>query len=201
MRKLVLVFLLCFFTISAHAQVLITGETGGKNGKALLISANALMPEGLNLFNAYVQFGYGLTSRFDGFVSYGNISALGQTQHYFGVGGNLNLFKRNQEKGWADISWFNVVSIPLHRRKEASTILLNTAVVVSRPVGKITVYSGLNFLIPLGAVRDKLFTPPEIFINVPVGASFTLSKRWIFYGEYDAGTNLKTAGIGFLRIF
>lgn len=182
------------------AQVLITGETGGKGNQAVLFTVNGLAPEGLRLFNAYVSYGYAVSDRVGLMATYGNITALGQTQHYAGVGFNAQLLRR--EKSFVDISSFNVLTTPLHRRKEASTLLLNSAIVASRPItSTVTLYSGINFLIPIGSVRDELFTPPETFVNVPIGASIRLADKWYFYGEVDAGPNLKTAGIGFLRVF
>lgn len=201
--RLVLLIIFVAQPLAARAQVLISGETGGKKNQAVLITANGLFPKGLRLFNAYVSYGYGLGKRFDGMISYGNITALGQTQHYAGLGFNANIAKR--EKTFVDVSLFNILTVPLHRRKEASTLLLNSAIVVSRPVTigqrTVTFYSGVNALIPIGAVKDKLFTPPETFVNVPIGFSMSLSKNWIFYGEIDPGPNLKTAGVGFLRTF
>ncbi len=204
MKKLVLLttaVLVCFIARVSKAQVLITGETGGKGSKALLFTANGLAPEGLNLFNTYVQLGYGIGKKIDLMAAYGNITALGQSQNYAGLGANINIVRR--EKALVDVSFFNVLTVPLHRRKESSTLLLNSAIVASRPItSTVTLYGGINFLVPIGReVKNKLFTPPETFVNVPIGFSMNLSKKWVFYGEVDPGPNLKTAGIGFLRIF
>ena len=187
----------------ASAQVLATAETGGKGNQALFISANGLYPEGLTLFNTYGQYVYGLTDRIDVAATYGNISALGENQNYVGLGWNAVLLRRNQ--ALVDVSFFNVVTLPLNNRSQASTVVMTPAVVVSRPVtvaGKsITVYSGLNSLVPIGSTQDKLFTPPETFFNVPIGVSVPLDKRWIVCIEVDPGINLKTLGVGLIRTF
>lgn len=196
---LVLLGFLLFFGYDLNAQVLATGETGGKDSKAVFFTANGLFPEGLRLFNTYGQYVYGATNNLDLMFTYGNISALGRTQHYGGVGWNMNFLKR--DKAFVDISFFNVVTVPFNKTGEASTILMTPAVVVSRPVGKATLYGGLSSIVPVGKVKDKLFTPPETFFSVPMGFSAKLSENWIVCVEFDAGTNLKSTGIGFLKIF
>ena len=188
---------------AARAQVLATAETGGKGSKGLLVTASGLAPEGLRLFNAYAEFGYGLTDRIDALVGYGNISALGRTQHYALAGGNFRISKR--EHTFVDLSSFDVVAVPFTKRREGSTALLTAALVASRPV-KLgaktwTPYSGVNFTVPIGAIRDKLFSPPETLVNVPIGISTGIGKKWVFYGEVDAGPNLKAAGVGLLLLF
>jgi hypothetical protein len=205
--KLRIYALLAVFFLPAggllHAQVLATGETGGKASKALLLTANGLFPEGLNLFSPYAQFIYGLNPRTDFLVSAGTISALGRTQSFIGGGALIQLLKR--DRFLVDIASFHLFSTPLNKRDEACHVLYNTAVIASHPVtiaGKpVTVYSGVNFLIPIGSAADKLFTPPDLQINVPIGFSTNLTKKWVFMAEYDAGPDLKSAGIGLLRLF
>lgn len=191
------------FSRQTLAQVLVTGETGGKGNQTVFLSANGLFPEGLRLFNAYGQYVYGLNNRVDVLAAYGNISALSQSQQYIGMGWNAHLFKRNRT--FVDVSFFNVVTLPLNKRKDASTVLMTPAIVASRPLsiaGKpLAVYSGISFLVPIGAVKDKLFTPPETFINIPVGVSIPLGRKWFFYAEVDPGTNLTTTGFGLARTF
>lgn len=191
------------FASQVSAQVLVTGETGGKNNQAVFVSANGLFPKGLELLNTYGQFVCGWTDRFDVMVVYGNISALGETQNYVGFGWNANLLRRDQ--AFFDVSFFNVITTPLHRRDEASTVLTTPALVVSRPVTvggrQLGLYTGLNATIPLGQVKDKLFTPPETFWNVPVGVSTNITSKWSLYVETDLGPNLKTVGLGLLKAF
>ncbi len=203
--KIVKSLLALFLTLSvlsgiANAQVLTTAVTGGKGSSALLISPNGLFPDGLNLFNGYVQYSRGLTNRFDGYALYGNITALGQTQHYVGVGGNLNLVS-GVAGALPDISWFNMVTAPVSRRGDASSVLWNSAIVASFPIGPVTAYTGINGVIPIGDVGGgKLFTPGESLFNIPIGVSKSVG-RWTLFVEGDPGNNLKSVGVGILRTF
>lgn len=205
LRKLLVVvtFILSLGFANAEGQVLTTGETGGKGNSAVFVSANGLFPEGLTLFNTYGQYVYGADDNLDLFVIYGNISAQGRTQHYAGVGWNLKLLGR--DRAFVDISFFNTFTAPLNKRNEASVMLATPAIVVSRPVtlaGKmVSLYSGLSLTAPVGQVKDKLFTPPETFVTVPMGLSTALSGRWTVYAEFDAGRGQNTMGVGFLRTF
>ena len=201
--KSLLALFLTLFVLSgiANAQVLTTAVTGGKGNSALLISPNGLFPDGLNLFNGYVQYSRGLTDRFDGYAAYGNITALGQTQHYVGVGGNLNLVNSKAVCTPYDISWFNMVTVPVSRRTDASSVLWNSAIVVSFPIGPVTAYTGINGVIPIGDVAGgKLFTPGESLFNIPIGISKSVG-RWTLFVEGDPGNNLKSFGVGILRMF
>lgn len=192
-----------FFVSSASAQVLATAETGGKDGQAVLFSANGLLPEGLELFNAYGQYIYGVTDRLDVGPLYGNVTALGRTQHYVGFGWNLTLLRRSQT--FVDVSLFGTVTVPLNSRNDASTVLATPALVVSRPLtlnGKaVSLYSGLNTNVPVGQRTDKLFTPPDAVWNVPVGASTAVSGNWLLYAETDVRAGVKAVGVGLVRTF
>lgn len=152
-----------FFISSASAQVLATAETGGKGNQAVLVSVNGLFPEGLELFNIYGQYIYGVTGRLDMGLVYGNISSLGRTQHYAGLGWNLNIFRRDQV--FVDISFFGAATVPLNKRDEASTAFTAPALVVSRPVTvygrSVSLYSGVTTNVPISRTADKLFTPPD----------------------------------------
>lgn len=203
-RVLAVSVFLCFIGFArAEGQVLTTGETGGKGNSAVFVSANGLFPEGLTLFNTYGQYVYGADDNLDLFVTYGNISAQGRTQHYAGVGWNLKLLGR--DRAFVDVSFFNTFTLPLNKRNEASVMLATPAIVVSRPVtlaGRtVSLYSGLSLTAPVGQVKDKLFTPPETFITVPMGLSTALSGRWAVYAEFDAGRGQNTMGVGLLRTF
>lgn len=192
-----------FFVSSASAQVLATAETGGKGGQAVLFSANGLLPEGLKLFNVYGQYIYGVTDRLDVGPIYGNITALGRTQHYVGLGWNLTLLRRSQT--FVDVSLFGTATVPLNSRNDASTVLATPALVVSRPLtlnGKaVNLYSGLNTNVPVGQRTDKLFTLPETVWNVPVGISTAVSGNWLLYAETDVHNGIKAVGIGLVRTF
>ena len=207
MRKMIvglaIIIITILFASQISAQVLVTGETGGKGGKAIFLSANGLNPEGLSLFNVYGQYVYGLTDRLDIFGTYGNISALGKTQHYVGLGWNINILKRSLVG--VDVAFFNVITTPLNKRGDSSTILLTPAVIASRPVvinGKsFGIYSGFNTIVPIGQTSDTIFTPPDTLWSVPIGATMSLSNGWSLYAEFDIGAEIKSAGIGFLKAF
>lgn len=185
------------------AQVLATGETGGQGNSAVLISANGLMPEGLELLNVYGQYLYGVTNWLDIGPIYGNVSALGRTQHYIGLGWNLNLLRRNRT--YVDVSFFGVATTPLNKKDEASTVFTAPALVVSRLVSvggrSFGLYSGINTNVPLGQTNDKLFTPPDSTWNVPVGATTAVSKNWLLFAEVDFKRRLKAVGVGLVRTF
>lgn len=187
----------------ASAQVLATGETGGKGNQAVLVSVNGILPEGLELVSVYGQYIYGVTDWLDLGPIYGNVSALGRTQHYVGVGWNLNVLRRSRV--FVDVSFFGVATVPLNKKDEASTVFTAPAVVVSRPVtvnGKsVSLYSGLNTNVPVGQRSDKLFTSPETVWNVPVGASTAISRHWLLFGEVDVHNSVKAIGIGVVRTF
>ena len=52
-----------------RAQVLITGENGGKGSRAIMITANAIQPKDFGtLANVWAQYGYGATDRVDAFL-------------------------------------------------------------------------------------------------------------------------------------
>jgi hypothetical protein len=194
---------LLLFAARLNAQVLATGETGGKGNKALLLSANGLFADGLNLFSPYAQFVYGAHPRADILLSAGTTTALGRTQSFVGGGAIVQLLKR--DRALVDISSFNIFTTPLNKKEEACGVLFNTALVASHPIpffGRGAVlYSGVNFLVPIGSREDKLFTPPDLQVNVPLGLSVNLTKRWIIMSEYDAGPKLTSAGIALVRLF
>lgn len=192
-----------FLTSSVSAQVLATGETGGKGNQAIFLSANNIVPEGLSLLNVYGQYVYGVTDRLDVGPVYGNISALGRTQHYVGINWNLTLLRRKQ--AFVDVSFFGVATVPLNKRSEASTVFTAPAIVVSRPVtvkGRpVSFYSGFNANTPIGQRADKLFTPSEMVWNIPAGFSTAVSGKWIICAEVDINNNLNAFGIGLIRTF
>ena len=192
-----------FLASSVSAQVLATGETGGKGNHAVLLSANAIVPDGLSLLNVFGQYIYGVTDRLDVGPVYGNVSALGRTQHYVGVSWNLNLLRRSQT--FVDVSFFGVVTVPLNKRGEASTVFTAPAIIVSRPVNikgrPINLYSGFNTNAPISQRADKLFTPPETVWNIPVGLSVAVSGKWMICAEVDIHNNVNAFGAGLIRTF
>ncbi len=191
---LFLILALSFPSGSVLAQVLTTGETLGRGAQAVMLSENHLFVDGVDLNNGYLQYVRGLSGRFDLYVSVGTTHLMRRDQEWVGAGGNLHLFRVRKFA----VSWYNVCSLPVNHTTEASTVLLNSALVVSREVNKtITLYSGVNSLLPIGARDRGFFTPMQREFNVPVGAAIFHGK-WAVFLEGDIG-HLKMAGVGISR--
>jgi len=191
----------CVLTLTAdlaQAQVLSIGETLGRGKSGLLLTDNAIVPgEGIpNLNIFYGEFARGLGDRFDLYLSFGETTTDGETQVWTGGGGNLRLARA----GKVTFSLFTVASVALTRRDEACQVLWNPALIASTPVGKqLTVYSGVNGLIPIGDRERGIFTPPSTKVNVPIGATYAIGP-WGLWGEVDVG-NLQAVGVGITRIW
>jgi hypothetical protein len=196
-RALATAFLL-LAAARVEAQVLTIGETLGKGKNGLLVSDNVIVPgddiPSLNIF--YAEYARGLSDRFDLYLSAGETTTDGSTQGWLGGGGNLRLARIHK----AAVSFFNVASVPLNHRDEACQVLWNPALVVSTPLNKaLTVYSGVNSLVPIGDRERGIFTPPSTKVNVPIGATVALGA-WGLWGEVDLG-NLNAVGVGVTRIW
>ena len=191
----------CVLTLTAdlaQAQVLSIGETLGRGKSGLLLTDNAIVPgEGIpNLNIFYGEFARGLSDRFDLYLAFGETTTDGETQVWTGGGGNLRLARA----GKVTFSLFTVASVALTRRDEACQVLWNPALIASTPVGKqLTVYSGVNSLIPIGDRERGIFTPPSTKVNVPIGATYAIGP-WGLWGEVDVG-NLQAVGVGITRIW
>src|SRR6185295_18774098 len=106
-------------------------------------------------------------------------------------GGNLRLARARK----MTFSLFNVVSVALNRRDEACRVLWNPALIASAPVNaRLSLYTGLNGLIPIGDRARGIFTPPSNKVNVPVGGTYAFGP-WGVWAEADFGT-IRTAGFG-----
>ena len=189
---------MCLLPRAIEAQVLTIGETLGKGKSGLLVSDNVLVPgDGIpNLNIAYAEFARGLSDRFDLYLSIGEATTDKTTQAFAGGGGNLRLVRVQK----ATISFFNIASVALTRRDEACQVLWNPALVASVPLSKaLTVYTGLNGLIPIGDRERGIFTPPSTKVNVPIGATYAIGP-WGLWGEADFG-NLRALGLGLTRVF
>jgi hypothetical protein len=197
-RTLALALLACLTSRAVDAQVLTIGETLGKGKSGLLVSDNVIVPgDGIpNLNIAYGEWAKGLTDRFDLYLSAGETTTEGTTQGWLGGGGNLRLIKIQK----VTVSLFSIASVALNRRNEACQVLWNPALVASAPLGpKVTVYSGVNGLIPIGDRARGIFTPPSAKTNVPIGATYAIGA-WGLWGEADLG-NLRALGLGVTRVF
>ena len=178
--------------------MLAIGETLGKGKSGLLPSDNILVPgEGIpNLNIAYGEWAKGVTDRLDLYVIGGETTTDGETQFWVGGGGNLRLARVNK----VSLSLFSVASVPVNHRDEACQVLFNPALVASVPLGsKLTVYSGLNALVPIGDRERGVFTPPSTKTNVPVGATYAIGP-WGLWVEGDFG-NLNALGLGLTRVW
>jgi hypothetical protein len=188
---------------TAEAQVLTTADTLGKGTQGVLISDNRIFVDGARLHIIVGQYVRGLTNRFDLYLLAGDTrtgdegatSVLDQLS--LGVGANCTLARWN---GFS-VSLFGIVSVPVTRRDQASDVLVNPALVVSRTIVKdrLALYSGVNALVPVGHRSRGWFTPPNTKVNVPAGALVMLG-RWGMFGEVDIGP-LKAVGVGLSRTF
>ena len=195
-RLISLLFSLVVLPAVATAQVLTTAQTIGKGSQALMVTENRIYVGGDELNIAYLQYVRGFHPRFDLYASFGGTRIFREDQIWVGLGGNLNVFHSKH----ADVSLFNVFSTSAHRRHDSSTVLLNSAIVVSHNVNKtLSLYSGMNGLFPIGAKERGLFTPPTKKLNVPIGAGIFRGK-WSLFAEVDIGS-LKALGIGIGRTF
>jgi len=188
----------CLAPVRAGAQVLATAETLGRGTPAIMISDNVIAPgDGIaTLNNAFGQFAYGVHDRFDLYVVAGGTTTEGSTQAWAGGGGNLRLARFRK----VAVSLFGLASIPLTHRDEACQVLLNPALIVSAPVGtKLSIYSGVNSLVPIGDRARGIFTPPSTKVNAPIGAVYAFG-RWGLWGEADFGT-LRAFGVAITRMF
>ena len=59
----------------------------------------------------------------------------------------------------------------------------------------VSVWSGVNGLLPLGNREQGLFTPPDYEWNIPIGAAWFINERFGVYGEVDIG-HIKAVGVG-----
>jgi hypothetical protein len=186
-----------------QAQVLITGENGGKGSRAVMVSANAIHPTGFGtLTNLWVQYGYGVSNRVDAFVSYGNITVFGRSQSYVAMSSNVGLLRRSRTK--VDVALFNTANFPINHREQACRVLLGSALIASRPVkvgGRtLTPYGGVIRLTPIGRALDPVFTPPSAVYNGIVGVAVPLGKVTFFF-EYNPGGIQRSGGMGVLYVF
>ena len=181
---------------NAGAQVLNVPQTLGAGNQSIFISENRLYIEGDQLNVAYGQYARGLNDRFDFCVATGQTRFGGRGQMYVAVGGNWNLFTWKK----FSLSAYNMVSVPVTRRDEASLVLLNAMLVAGYRVNdRLALVSGLNSLWPIGKAEQGVFTPPDKKINVPVGAAVSFGK-WTLFGEADVG-RLSAWGVGLARGF
>jgi hypothetical protein len=169
--------------VRAAAQVLTTAETLGKGTQAVAVSWSRIYDSGEVLNIPYLTYSRGLSSRFDVYAMAGETFIADLNQGWVGLGANARIVRSEK----VSVSVFAVASAPVERIQQSSTALVNAALLISRPiVGPVTLYSGLNALIPVGAISRGVFTPIENKVTVPIGSSFVLGK-WNILAEADFG--------------
>ncbi|HEY4506581.1 MAG TPA: hypothetical protein VJH71_00205 [Candidatus Paceibacterota bacterium] len=200
--KLFFAFIVLALAQSAFAQFQFTAETGGKGSQSLLFSANAVQPNNFTTMgNFWTAYTTGVHNKVDAFALYGNITAFGQTQHYWGGGSNISLLNRKQV-GF-DASFFNMATMPFNKQGKSSTALVLIGPIVSRPLNRtksLVLYGGILSTIPVGQRSDKLFTPSTPVNVGSVGLVTRLSSNVQLMTEYNQGPNQKNLGVGLLWI-
>jgi hypothetical protein len=195
----------CVIDVPAlDSQVLITAENGGKHSQSVTASANAIQVRGLgSLSNNWVQYGLGLGSHVDAFVGYGNAVIFGGSQSYAAIGSNIGLLRRSRTG--LDLSFYNNTAIPMNRRRQASEVLLVSALIASRPVRlgghSLTLYGGASRQTPIGKAPDSLFTPAMAVYNGVVGSSVPITRNMAILFEYNPGGSQRSGGIAVLYLF
>jgi len=198
---LLIAMILAFRCSAAQAQVLSTAETLGRGNQAVLVSENRIFVDGARLHLIVGQYVRGISDRADLYVVGGLTRTDDETgsqvlnQSWLGLGGNWSLAEYRQFR----VSLFGVLSAPLTRRDQSSDLLANPALIVSRTVVKdrLTLYSGVNALVPIGHRERGWFTPTKTEVNIPAGA-FVLLGKWGLFIEGDIG-HLKAVGVGLSR--
>ena len=185
------------------AQVLITGENGGKGSQAVMVSANLIQPDDFGkLTNFWVQYGHGLTNRVDAFASYGNITVFGRSQHYVAVGSNIGLLRR--PRAGVDVALYNNATFSLNHRTQGSPVLLISALIASRPfqaaAHTVTPYGGVTRLSPIGKADDPVFTSASAVHTGIAGISVSFGKV-ILFAEFNPGRAQHSGGTGLLYLF
>ena len=200
MRTVLLVVVALVFAAvgTSEAQVLTTAETIGRAHQAVLFSENRVFVEGARLHMVVGQYVRGVADHVDIYVVAGatrtddeaGTSVLNQA--WLGAGANWSV---GSWRGFR-ASLFGVVSAPITRRSQASVILANPAVVVSRTIIKdrLALYTGVNALVPVGHADRGWFTPPDTKVNVPAGA-LIMAGKWGLFVEADIG-HLRALGFG-----
>jgi hypothetical protein len=202
MKKGVLICVLVIFAAAvlfvetSAAQVLVTGQTCGKNNGVAFASGNGIFTDGIGIANNWVGASAGLTNRFDLLLGAGDIALLGRHFPYILGGGVLGL--PTKKSLGVDVSLYNAAILPLNGNQTASTFLANSALVVSRTFRQdkkfaFTPYSGFSGFYSIGP-KDRTLAVPERILQVPLGMSVQLTKTIGLIAEYDHGP---TKSVGF----
>lgn len=183
-------------TVSSQAQVLSTADTLGKGKNLLAVSENHLEDAGVGINIAYLQYIKGVNRNLDLYLSIGQTDLLDESQQWIGLGWNAHMVSI---KG-VSVSFYTNTTIPLGNTQIGSAVLVNPAIVVSHSVNsRLTLYTGVNALVPIGSQSSRFFTPMTTKVNVPVGAS-VIFGNWGVVGEVDFGSQ-KAVGVALSRTF
>lgn len=175
----------------------VVADTMGKGKIAAFVSANAVVMKDFTTASfSNAQLWYGLTNRVDAFVGASEITLLGQEQTAVTIGGNVNLFKSKI----LSLSSFNTLSAPVNHRADACGTIWFTALVVSKDFKKLIPYGGYAVTVPLGQVEGKLFTPPKLTHNFPLGVMIPKGK-FAFFAEYNFGRQQQIGGLAVAYTF
>ena len=169
-----------------------------------MVSANAIQVEGLGaLSNNWLQYGFGINGRIDGFIAYGNIAALGRFQSYASFGSSIGLLRRS--RAGLDVALYNSATVPMNHRQQSCAVLLVSAVIASKPIQAwghdLTPYGGATRQTPIGRAQDPFFTPPSAVYSGIVGASVPISRNVALFLEYNPGGVQSSGGVGILYSF
>lgn len=189
MKRFALVVVL-FFVASAHAQLNANGETSGKGKLSFLGSVNASRYLGVDSTGGYVCLTYGVNDRVDLFALGGVTRIPGESQSWAGGGANIHLAKLLG----MDVSTYDYVTMPLSRRREASTALVDLSLVFGRHFGPVGTYTGVNAVIPAGRSRQSTFTPSHAEFQAVFGLVVPMD-RWGIWSETDLG-RIRTYSVG-----
>lgn len=185
----------------AQGQVISTAETGGVGKTTYLGSLNINRYAGTDGSGGYIWIGHGVSDRFDVFTIDGWSTVPGETQFWVGAGTN---FRLSCDIGCLtnlgiDMSFYQYLTTPITRRKEASTMLYDAALLASMHVGKTVPYIGINAIVPIGNKHQSTFTPPQTEINFPAGIAIPAGKTYL-YLEADFGEiTIYSVGLSYTR--
>jgi hypothetical protein len=181
----------------ANAQIQSTAEVLGKGKSALFASFNAYTAKDSDTATTTIlQYWHGVTDRVDVFAGTNFTSISGEKQIGANAGANINLVKTRA----VSVSAFNMLSVPLNRRSDASAATWFAAAIASHDFHVVAVYGGYSATIPVGHISGRLFTSADVIHNFPVGIAIPRGK-WAAYVEYNFGRKTQLGGLGIAYTF
>lgn len=159
----------------SFGQVMVTAEPSGSGKNSLQVALSYETEDEYGTHIPYVSYVRGVGA-LDVYVSAGTTLYQAQAQVWVSGGGNLRLLK----VGKNSLSVFGTIKTPLHRKQDAARALLNSAVVVSRQLGQVSVYVAFNVVKPLGEPGSGFFTPAKDQFKIPIGAAIRMDNMTMF---------------------